>query len=243
MLEAGRRRRERAGASAAVALLHVLLGYALIAGFSVTVPLPAGGGLRLFDVSEPPPPPENIPAPPKSPAAEGAASPPGPKARPTPVVAPPPRLPSVSPVTAAPEPAPLPAGRDPSAGVADLPGPGSGTGGAGIGTGAGGGGSGTGGGGVRAQRIGGRIEGSTDYPPDARRARIEGTVRVRYVVGTDGRVGDCRVTRSSGHAELDATTCRLIEQRFRYRPARDAAGRPVPEAVSRTFDWLLPSGR
>jgi protein TonB len=66
---------------------------------------------------------------------------------------------------------------------------------------------------------------------------------VRYVVGTDGRVSGCRVTRSSGHAELDATTCRLIEQRFRYRPARDAAGRPVPETVSRTFDWLLPFRR
>jgi protein TonB len=66
---------------------------------------------------------------------------------------------------------------------------------------------------------------------------------VRYVVGTDGSVGGCRVTRSSGHAELDETTCRLIEQRFRYRPARDGAGRPVPETVSRTFDWLLPLGR
>ena len=94
-----------------------------------------------------------------------------------------------------------------------------------------------------AQRIAGRLSGATDYPPAARRSGVEGSVAVRYIVGTDGRVSGCRVLRSSGHAELDSTTCRLIEQRFRYRPARDFEGRPVPEPVSRTFDWMLPGRR
>jgi hypothetical protein len=53
---AGQRRREQAGASAAVAALHVALGYALIAGFSVSVVLPARADLKLFDVREPAPP-------------------------------------------------------------------------------------------------------------------------------------------------------------------------------------------
>jgi protein TonB len=135
----------------------------------------------------------------------------------------------------------LPTGTDATAGAATGDGPGTGAGGFGAGAGSGGRGSGTGGGAaVRAERISGRLSGDTDYPASARRAGVEGSVSVRFVVGTDGRVGGCRVTRSSGHAELDSTTCRLIEERFRYRPARDADGRPVQETVSRTFDWLLP---
>ena len=239
------RRRERLGASAGVAALHLLLAWALIAGFTVRFALPSRSDLKLFDVVEPPPPPEEAPQPARVAAdtPEGAAAPPNLKARPTPVVAPPPRLPTVNPLPAA-EPSPLPAGSDPTAGNADLAGPGTGAGGSGDGTGSGGSGSGSGSGGaVRAQRTGGAIDGRTDYPPAARRAGFEGTVRVRYTVGTDGRAGGCRVTRSSGNAEIDAATCRIIEQRFRYRPARDAGGRPVPEEVSRTFDWLLPGRR
>jgi protein TonB len=49
--------------------------------------------------------------------------------------------------------------------------------------------------------------------------------------------------RSTASPELDATTCRLIERRFRYEPALDGAGRPVPETIGRTFDWLLPARR
>jgi protein TonB len=234
--------RERLQASGGVALLHALLAWALIAGFGVQVVAPASERLKLFDVIEPPPPPAPEPAPRPSLGAEGAAAPAGRNARPTPVVAPPPKLPPRSLVAAALEPAPQPIGTAPSAGSSDA-GSGGGAGGEGSGAGSGGSGAGTGGGGTRAERIGGRLSGASDYPRGAMRAGAEGTVRVRYVVGTDGRVSGCRVTRSSGHAELDATTCRLIEQRFRYRPARDAAGRPVPETVSRTFDWLLPFRR
>lgn len=233
---------ERLKASAGVAALHALLAYALIAGFSVRVPMPASERLRLFHVSEPPPPPPEPPAK-AAPEPEGASAPAGPDARPSPIVAPPAKLPVLSPISAAPEPAPLPTGTAPSAGAA-ADGTGTGAGGEGTGAGSGGRGSGSGGGGgVRAERVGGRISGITDYPNAARRAGIEGSVGVRYVVGTDGRAGGCRVIRSSGNAELDFTTCRLVEERFRYRPARDASGRPVPETVSRMFDWLLPSRR
>jgi protein TonB len=43
--------------------------------------------------------------------------------------------------------------------------------------------------------------------------------------------------KSSGHSELDSTTCRLIEQRFRYEPARDSEGRPVPQVVGWAQRW------
>ncbi|HEV2866297.1 MAG TPA: energy transducer TonB [Allosphingosinicella sp.] len=234
------RARERLTASGGVALLHLLLAYALVAGLNVRFVLPHSDDLKLFDVAVPPPPPEATAVAKAEPKAAGAAAPPSREARPTPVVAPPPRLPLPSHLRTAPEPR-LPTGTDATAGAAHVDGPGTGAGGVGAGAGSGGRGSGTGGGAaVPAERISGRLSGDTDYPASARRAGVEGSVSVRFVVRTDGRVGGCRVTRSSGHAELDSTTCRLIEERFRYRPARDADGRPVPQTVTRTFDWLLP---
>jgi periplasmic protein TonB len=41
------------------------------------------------------------------------------------------------------------------------------------------------------------------YPAAAKQARASGTVHVRAVVETDGRVREVRVDRSSGHAALD----------------------------------------
>ena len=232
--------RDRLRAAAGVAAVHVALGVALVTGFAVRIVPALQERLRTFDVAEPPPPAEES-AEAASDLAAGAASAPDLRAAPSPVVAP--ELPARTPLPAVREPTPVPPGNATDAGNAERPGPGSGTAGTGIGTGAGGEGSGPGGGGRRAQRIGGAISGATDYPPAARRAGFEGTVRVRFVVGTDGRARDCRVTRTSGNAEIDSTTCLLIEQRFRYRPALDASGRPVPETVSRTFDWLLPGRR
>ena len=85
----------------------------------------------------------------------------------------------------------------------------------------------------------GRIKGSSDYPPEARDAGVGGTVSVRYTVETDGHVTGCVVTRSSGDASLDQTTCRLIEQRFRYKPSMDAQGRPVPSLVEENHTWSM----
>jgi protein TonB len=69
---------------------------------------------------------------------------------------------------------------------------------------------------------------------------VEGSVSVEFTVATDGRVDLCRVLASTVNAEIEATTCRLIQRRFLYEPARDGNGRPVPEVVRRTFDWTLP---
>jgi TonB family protein len=79
-----------------------------------------------------------------------------------------------------------------------------------------------------------------DYPAAALRAREEGSVRVRYTVGIDGRVTDCAVVESSGFATLDATTCILIQRRFRFRPAVDAAGRLIADSQTRRVIWRLP---
>jgi len=240
-------RDERFKAAAGVAALHALILYALVTGLASEVAREAGQTLRVFNLSEPPPPPpieQPVPAPRASEAEEGAASPPNLRSRPTPVVAPPPviRLERPPTVTATPRATPVPEGNDPTAGNADVAGPGSGSGGEGVGTGSGGQGSGAGSGGiaVRAERQSGSIDGTRDYPPAARRAGVTGSVMIRFTIGTDGRVSGCRVARSTANAEIDSATCRLVEQRFRYRPARAADGTPVPESATRTFDWLLP---
>ncbi len=238
--------RTRARALLGVAALHALLGYLLLTGLGVEAVRQLGSGLKVFAVPrEPPPPaPEPVPAKLRIEEPEGAASPPSLKARPTPIVAPPSEIPlPVEPkLVTVPEPKPGEPGSAPDAGASTIPGPGTGAGGEGVGSGAGGQGSGTGGGGAaaRAVRLSGTLDGSRDYPRASRRAGVEGSVSVRFTVATDGRVDFCRVLRSTANAEIDATTCRLVQRRFLYRPARDAGGRPVEEVVTRTFHWSLP---
>lgn len=233
--------RRRARSALGAALVHFALGYALVAGLGYRSSIVPEEPLKLFDVTvEPPSPAAEAPAPQvRADRPEGAAAPPNLEARPRPVVAPPPRirLEIAEQIGAAPV---ADAGPDTSAGAALQSGPGTGAGGAGEGRGSGGAGNGTGAGGiaVRARHLSGRID-DDDYPRAAYRERLGGTVTARFTVGTDGQATRCVVTGSSGHAELDATTCRLIERRFRYEPARNAEGRAVPSDMGWRQTWWL----
>lgn len=242
-------RRDRIGSATAVAAIHAALLYVLLAGmgFDPSAPLPEA--LKLFDVTEDLPPPaepaqpervkKSAEAKPKDP--EGAASPANLKNTPTEIVVPPPKI-----VLKVPPPIPAaPAagqGSAPAAGAAPVPGPGTGRGGEGTGLGSGLFGSGTGGGGgglgrgTPARFLSGHI-GRDDYPASAVRVRGTGTVYLRFTVAPSGRVSDCDVTRSSGNAALDETTCRLIIRRFRYRPARDGTGRPIAATIIGEHEW------
>ena len=237
---------QRLRSAIGVVLVHGLIGYALVAGLGYRPVVVIDERLKVFDVApEPPPPPpptEEAPAPQaRAERAEGAAAPPNLEARPKPFVVPPPRirLEIAEQLGAAPI---AGAGPDLSAGAAATPGDGTGAGGAGTGTGAGRAGSGTGGSGggiaIPARHVRGRID-EDDYPRSAYRERAGGSVTARLTVGMDGRVTRCTVTRSSGHAGIDATTCGLIERRFRYEPARDRNGRPVASDVGWRQTWWL----
>lgn len=94
------------------------------------------------------------------------------------------------------------------------------------------------GGGTPLPQVAGRITGN-DYPRRAYEAGIGGTLFVRYIVGVRGRVTDCTVTRSSGNAELHAATCCLITERFRFKPSRDAAGKPVSAMITEDHTWVV----
>ena len=239
MFQEARLDRDRLKSALAVAVLHVLLGYAMIAGFGVEIVRLAGDELTTFDVRIPPPSPTvETRSAPASDGPEGAASPENKRSKASPVAAPKPKLDLKQPneVAAAPTPA---AGSDVSSGAADRPGPGQGSGGFGAGTGSGRGGDGSGGGGgTKARLIRGRILDS-DYPRSASRARAGGTVTVAFTVQTDGRASGCRVMKSSGNAELDSTTCALIERRFRYEPARGPDGKAVPSVTGWRQTWWL----
>lgn len=78
----------------------------------------------------------------------------------------------------------------------------------------------------------------SDYPRELGNAGIGGRVSVTFTVEVNGRATGCRITRSSGIPQLDALTCRIIEQRFRFRPTTDRYGRPVPDEVDWDHDWI-----
>ena len=59
-----------------------------------------------------------------------------------------------------------------------------------------------------------------DYPARARREEAEGLVRFRVAILPTGRIGACAITASSGHAQLDSATCRILTARVRYEPVR-----------------------
>jgi TonB family protein len=78
-----------------------------------------------------------------------------------------------------------------------------------------------------------------DYPAGALARAEEGIVAVRLSIDAAGLITGCAITSSSGHAELDAATCRLTRERFRFRPARNAKGKAVPDTISTRLVWRL----
>jgi len=225
--------RGRAFTLAAVAALHLVAIIALISAFGVEAVVATVRSVAAFDV-ELPPPPEPKPAPTEA-AKAAPGAPPAPKAtaRPAP---PKPRI------VVKPQPAPAAPSTQPAArsGASDA---GNGSGAAGSGSGTGAGGSGTGAGGPllrRAEKVSGELR-TRDFPRSGVDQRDGKFIVVRYTVGTDGRVSGCRVVQSSGSAEADAITCRLIEKRFRYRPALDSAGNAVPDQTGWKQWWWRPA--
>jgi protein TonB len=225
------RPRERAYALTAVVLIQLGLGALLLKGFHVDLLRPGDVVQQLVNVTlvKPPPPIVRVPPPPPKPrphqaaAPKAAPAPPGGSPGPQPAHAPP----SVTPVVAL-KPTAAPSGGGNGTGPAA---------GSGAGGGTGGNGNGADDGGTDLQQIAGEIT-SRDYPRDLREAGIGGRVSFVFKVEPNGRVGRCTVTRSSGVPELDALTCRLIQQRFVYRPSTDRDGRPIEDEVEGDHDWI-----
>jgi protein TonB len=216
------------GALAAIAVeasIAVLIVKGLAAHFSAEK-TQFSPPLVAFDQRQPPPPPPPPPAKPKPKVErEEGGAPPAPKAAPR--EAPKPKLAIAQPRPAAPV---AGNGNAVQNGLAQA-GNGSGQGGSGNGTGSGNG-SGNGSGATSPPvRVAGGIS-DRDNPRGA-----VGNVAISFRVRSDGRVDRCSVIGSSGDGQLDGLTCALVERRFVYRPARDAAGQPRDTTLRTTFTW------
>nr|WP_294849232.1 energy transducer TonB [uncultured Sphingomonas sp.] len=220
----------RTAAIIIVALIHIVLGYALVTGLAYNVIKQAAEDLKTFDVEDEPPPPEEPPPPPP----EQPATPPPPQ-----VAAPPPLVrtnlapPPIAAVAPQPEPQitvkaepPRPAtkvcpdGTTVLAQLACAP--------------------------VKSQAAKAKgnllsLFSDDDYPQSALRNEEQGTTTVRLTIGPDGRVSGCDVTGSSGSSSLDATTCNVLRRRARFTPAKDSAGNATGDSVSQRVTWRLPA--
>ncbi len=215
---------------------------ALIFGLRVHEALHSAGTLISVSVESQKPKPPEQPKPKPKPSTKSA-----PKGDPSPknlrnkaaqIVAPPPRVVLVPPL-------PIPVatqqpgvGSARQTGASDQLGPGQGAGGIGNGLGGGGrGGDGFGGIARRERQIKGKLS-YKDLPDDILLPGQEAAVGVRFRVNVDGRVNGCRIDEPSGYPMIDAMTCRLIEQRFVYLPARNRAGTPVPTTLAERHTWV-----
>ncbi len=216
-----------------VACGHLVALYGLVLAFAPdAVRAVERSVLATFNVTITAPPPPPPPPAAQSAPDEGAAGAAGKQAAPKPVTAPVPSIPLKQ---------DLPLPRASSTGIAKSSGAqdsGAGTGASGSGEGTGSGRGGGGQGGVamtKPIKIAGEINSAADFPipPGGRNARFGNQVVVYMTVGTDGRATGCYVTTPSGDPEADAIVCRLAERRFRFRPANDSQGNPVPS----TYGW------
>ena len=198
-----------------VALIHVVLGYALVTGLAYSGTQALIKKLTTVDIKEevkkeePPPPPKKDVVPP-------------------PIVVPPPPMnvsvtpPQIQTVASAPPPPPAPivfaAPAAPPAPAAPRVTP------------------------PLAKPKGnpGAWATNDDYPTGALRREEQGTTRFRVTVGADGRVTSCSITGSSGSTELDNTACSLITRRARFTPATDGEGKPTTGAYANAVRWVVP---
>lgn len=220
---------------AGIVLLHLAALYGLARAFAPQITASVESQVTsAFSITAPPDPP---PPPNASQPDQGAQGDPGREAVAQPVTSPPPRKPLKQ---GKPLPRAASTGSASQSGAAAA-GDGTGAAGSGLGTGSGNSGSGRGGGAAtKPVHISGSIDNARDFPvpPGGRTARRGTQVIVRVIVGTDGRARGCAIVRASLDAEADRLTCRLVESRLGFRPARDAGGNPVAAAFYWRQQWF-----
>lgn len=197
-----------------VAILHIIVGYALVTGLAYEAVKKIKERVETFDVKEEKPPEEPPPPPPDQPVPPPpivAPPPPITFERPAPVIQtvqlPPPPMPVPVPVAAPPPPPPPAVSRAKGATPKNQ--------------------------GSWAARI------QENYPAAALRKEIEGRVGVRVTIGPDGRVSGCTVTSSSGSGDLDSAACEGMQRYARYNPALDDAGNPTTGQASTSIVYKI----
>ncbi|AOF99791.1 MAG: energy transducer TonB [Blastomonas sp.] len=201
-----------------VALIHIVVIYALVTGLAYSAVKSVAEKLNVVDVEEeviepeePPPPPPDQPITPP------------PVVTPPPIVRTPPTSAPTITTTNTPPPIfnPTPIVAPPPAPPAPPPAPSKASG-------------------ASPRGNPGSWATPNDYPARALREERAGTTRFRVSIGPDGRVTDCQITGSSGHADLDEATCKNVTRRARFKPALDAAGNAISDTYSNAVRWEIP---
>jgi TonB family protein len=79
------------------------------------------------------------------------------------------------------------------------------------------------------------------YPPQARTLGIEGSVRLRVRVASDGSPRTVEILRSSGRSDFDNASLSTVRREWRFRPARSVDGRPVESTIVVAIQFVLNS--
>lgn len=79
-----------------------------------------------------------------------------------------------------------------------------------------------------------------DYPASELRLEHEGLTRITLAISSDGRVESCAVTGSSGFPVLDSVACAKVTARARFTPASDNTGAKVKGRYATTIRWEIP---
>lgn len=214
----------RLRAATGVIAIHALVGAGVVVGLTITGTIaPPAAIIDTWDIKDappPPPPPEVVPEPaPEAYAPVTAPAPPIPLERNAPVEAEPVRPNILNEVTLRPAPE-----------MVDIPAP-----------------SVTPSIAPAVDPVGARPRNgptgwitTNDYSRSDLVREREGTAGYRLVIGSDGRVDACEITRSSGHATLDRNTCRLIESRARFDPATNNRGERTVGTYTGSVTWQIP---
>jgi protein TonB len=80
----------------------------------------------------------------------------------------------------------------------------------------------------------------SDYSTRWLREGLSGSARFTLGIDASGKVSSCTITRSTGHAALDAATCKLVTERARFDAARDGTGKPVAGSFTGAITWKIP---
>lgn len=81
---------------------------------------------------------------------------------------------------------------------------------------------------------------SDDYPAQALNEKASGASAFTLMVDEKGAPAGCMVEEASGIATLDAQVCALLQERAKFTPALDAAGKPARSTVSGRIRWVMP---
>ncbi|MEA3063021.1 MAG: hypothetical protein QOJ94_2802 [Sphingomonadales bacterium] len=79
----------------------------------------------------------------------------------------------------------------------------------------------------------------SDYPSQALRQSDSGISKIMMMVDETGALKDCMVEETSGVATLDAMTCAVLQERARFEPALDAAGKPARSVLTTQVNWRI----